>query len=154
MFTSKKAIFLVILVSLLSLIIVHTKGECGEWVHFFGDENSTYYYDPSSIKPATKQMDKDSKSIQLRVKQVLTKKGVIAWSKNDKKYQDADHVLSLDIIDKSGKSGYTFERIVYSKSGTVLERYKATEENWVDVMPGSEMSVLFYKLKNANIIKR
>lgn len=98
-------------------------------------------------------MDKDNKSIQVRIKQVLTKKGRIAWSKNDKKYQDADFILSLDIFDKSGKSGYTFERIVYSKSGTVLDRYKVTNENWCDVMPGSEMSVLFYKLKNANIIK-
>lgn len=153
MFTSKKAVFLVILASLLSLITVCTKGECGEWVQFFGDENSTYYYDLTSIKPATKQMDKDNKSIQVRIKQVLTKKGRIAWSKNDKKYQDADFILSLDIFDKSGKSGYTFERIVYSKSGTVLDRYKVTNENWCDVMPGSEMSVLFYKLKNANIIK-
>ena len=153
MFTSKKAIFFVILVSLLWLITVLTKGECAEWVNFFGDENSTYYYDLTSIKPATKKMDKDNKSIQVRIKQVLTKKGKIEWSKNNNKYQDADHVLSLDIFDKSGKSGYTFERIVYSKSGSVLERYKVTEDNWVDVMPGSEMSVLFYKLKNANIIK-
>lgn len=152
MFMIKKAVFWVILISLVSLTALPLNGYCDEWVFVEKNEYGSHYYNPSSVK-----IDKQNNTIKVWSKSVYTEEGKSDFldsfdSRHRQKYKDISQSLYLQLFDYNKMKDCVTRSIDYSKSGSVLSDQTGPKPNWHPIFPGTTSSNLFNKLvKDYNI---
>jgi hypothetical protein len=149
----KKTIFLVILVSLVSVTTLHSNGYCDDWVYVGSNKAFTLYYKSSTVK-----IDKQNNIIKLWVKNVYTEKGKIMLldshdSISKQKLADIKHDLLLYLLDyKQCKCCFT-HITSYSKSGNVILDGEYPPK-WSDITPDTLEETLFNQILQDYNIKR
>jgi hypothetical protein len=151
----KKTIFLVMLVSLVSLTTLPSNGYCEDWVYGGSNKYCTLYYNSSSVK-----IDKQNKIIKVWVKFMYTEKGRIlkleGLNSIEKQIQiDMNHELWLFLLDyKQWKTTVTTITL-YSKSGDVLRSGKGEgPTKWQDITPDTLEEAFFNQILKDYKIQR
>jgi hypothetical protein len=149
----KKTIFLLILLSLVSVTTLPSNGCCDDWVYVGSNKACTLYYKSSTVK-----IDKQNKTIKFWVKNVWTEKGKIMVLENydstsKQKFADIKHDLALHLLDYKQWKSCTTHITVYSKSGNVIldEEYPS---KWSDITPDTLEETLFNQILKDYKIQR
>lgn len=151
MFMLKKAIFFVIMVSLVCLTTLPSNGYCDEWVYVASDQDFTLYYNSSSVK-----IDNKNNIIEVWVKRVFSDKGKIDFfEKKDsitkQKYIDINHKLKLYLLNYKELKSSILYISYYSKSGNLLF-HREYQPEWKNIIPDTYLEKLINKLlKDFNI---
>jgi len=148
-----KTLFFLVLVCLISLINFPSNGYGDDWVLIKKDDNSSKYYNSSSIK-----IDEESQIIKVWVKKMYSEKGRINYLKDlgsikQSYYKDIKTDLYLLLLNyKDWKFSQTFLKR-YSKSNKELfdNEYPI---KWYDIEKDSEVDFLTNKILKDYKIKR
>lgn len=147
-------LFLVILVSLVSLSTFSSKGYCDKWVKVGSYENFTQYYNSSTIS-----IDKQDYTITVMVKRVRIDKGKIDILKDiediDKdKLKNFDYKIELYLFNYKDRKFYLNRKTYYTNSNNVLYDKVSVTFDWYDIIYDSIDDILLKKILKDYWIQR
>lgn len=120
----RRIIFFINILLSIFLSILPLNGYCDNWVYIGNNEDFTDYYNSSSVK-----IDKQNKTIEVRVKRVYTEKGKI-------NYKSGDYSLNSILLNYKECKWCITHLTNYSKSGNVLFDDERPPK-WSDIKPDS-----------------